>query len=168
MLVSLPLHSASVNRQSYSGVRRLVLDLPISPGIGIGPIKLGMSKLQARSTIEDQGFPLESSYDELDYFCEAAIQLEYKSEHVRFIGISQHSEISCTFNGVDVFDLSAVDLFNLVSANEPRSPQEQPGDTCYFPHQGINLWEADEQYDRKGNYKRAVYAQVGLESPADA
>ena len=145
-----------------------MLDLPIIAGIGAGKLQLGTSKLTARDVLERAGYPLLHSHGELDYFCENSLQLEYEEGCVSFIGISDHPDINCTYQGIDVFDIPAVELFSLVGAGEPTTPTEMPGETCFFPKQGLNLWESDEQYDRKGNYKRKIYAQIGLQQPIDA
>ncbi|MEM8489065.1 MAG: hypothetical protein AAF564_26195, partial [Bacteroidota bacterium] len=71
----------------------------------------------------------------------------------------------CTYLDLDVFDMNAKELFLVVARNEASVPTVLPGETCFFPNQGINLWEADEQYDRKGGFKRLVYGQVGVELP---
>ncbi len=144
------------------------MQLVIESGVGVGPIKLGTSREEARETLAKAGYPLCASHNGLDYFCENSIQLEYENEMVRFIGISDHTEIECMYNEIDVFNLKATDLFQAVAKNEPVIPHEKPGETCFFPHQGINLWEADNQYDRRGGYSRPVYAQVGIEAPKNA
>ena len=65
-------------------------------------------------------------------------------------------------------NLAAEDLFRLVGSGESAMPFEKPGETCFFREQGINLWEADEQYDRKGGFRRKVFSQVGVEKPSAA
>ena len=145
-----------------------MLDLLIRPGIGAGSIELGMAKDVVRRKLEDLGYPLSAEHGKLDYFCDNSLQIEYEDEKIRFIGISDHPEIKCTFYDVDVFDCEATVLFEKFAINECTSPDVPPGETCFFPHQGLYLWESDEQYDRKGNYKRRVYAQVGIERPASA
>lgn len=142
-----------------------MLSLDIKAGVGAGRLELGSTRQAARELMSVLGYPLGSEQDTLDYFCENAVQLEYEDGLVRFIGISDHPDIQCTYHGTDVFDLEATELFKLISQKEPATPLVKPGETCFFPFQGINLWEADEQYDRKGGYKRQVYAQVGVEAP---
>ena len=142
-----------------------MLELPIKPGLGAGPIRLGIDRDDARRLLADLGYPLSAEHGSLDYFCENALQLEYEEGRVRFIGISEHPDIACAYGGQDVFDTDAVSLFNLFAANERPAPDASPGDTHFFPAQGLNLWEADEQYDRRGGFKRKVYAQVGIEQP---
>lgn len=144
-----------------------MLELPIAPGIGAGPINLGTQKEAARRQLADLGYPLTAEHGNLDYFCEDALQLEYADGRVRFIGISEHPEIACHYGQQDVFDIDAESLFNLFAANEQQPPDASPGETHFFPSQGLNLWEADEQYDRRGGFKRRVYAQVGVERPSD-
>ncbi len=143
-----------------------MLGLPITPGIGAGPIRLGTSREDARRLLTDLGYPLSAADGAIDYFCENALQLQYESERIQFIGISEHPEIICTYDDQDVFDVDAESLFRLFAWNENEVPNATPGDTCFFPRQGLNLWEADEQYDRRGGYSRKVYAQVGVEAPA--
>lgn len=142
-----------------------MLSIDLKPGIGAGTLLLEATREESRKLMDDLGYPLAYENGALDYFCENSIQLEYENNHVRFIGISDHEEIKCTYYGQDVFDIEAKELFAIVAKNEPVTPEMLPGETCFFPNQGINLWEADEQYDRKGGYKRPVYAQVGIESP---
>ena len=128
-----------------------MLELPITPGVGAGPIRLGTPKEDARRLLADLGYSLCAEDESLDYFCENALQLEYDDECVRFIGISEHPEIACVYGEQDVFDIDAESLFQLFAANELQEPGVSPGDTHFFPTQGLNLWEADEQYDRYRN-----------------
>ncbi len=144
-----------------------MLELPIKPGFGAGPIELGASKSDARRLLADLGYPLSAEHGSLDYFCENALQLEYEDGQIRFIGISEHPEIACFYDQQDVFDLDAESLFSLLAANEQQTPDASPGETHFFPTQGLNLWDADEQYDRRGGFNRRVYAQIGVEKPSD-
>lgn len=144
-----------------------MIKLSINPGEGVGEIKLGMIREEARALMSKLRHPLCYENDSLDYFCKNAIQLEYENNKIRFIGISDEEEIECSYCGIDVFNIEATELFKFIASKEPKKPVENPGETCFFPAQGINLWEADEQYDRKGGYKRSVYAQVGIELPKE-
>ncbi len=144
-----------------------MLELDIKVGRGAGHFSLGSAREEVRELMNKYGFSLEYETDRIDYFCENALQFEYKNGVVRFIGISDHAEIACTYHGADVFNMEAVALFKLIAQREPVMPLIEAGKTCFFPSQGINLWEADEQYDRKGGYKRRVYAQVGVEAPGE-
>ncbi len=144
-----------------------MIDLSIKPGIGAGAIQLGMLREDVRRLLAEQGYPLSAEDGTLDYFCENALQLEYEDGRIRFIGISEHPEFTCLYRDQDVFDVEAESLFTLFAGNERRPPDATPGETCFFPDQGLNLWEADEQYDRRGGYKRRVYAQIGVEEPSD-
>ncbi len=140
-----------------------MLELLIEPGIGAGPIRLGMPKEAVRRLLADLGHHLSAEDGSLDYFCDNALQLEYENGRVRFIGISEHPEITCIYGRQDVFDIDAESLFGLLAANEPEAPDASPGESCFFAAQGQKLWEADEQYDRRGGFKRTVYAQVGVQ-----
>lgn len=142
-----------------------MIDLSIKPGLGAGPIRLGALREDARKLLAEHGYPLSAEDGTLDYFCENAIQLEFEDDRIRFIGISEHPEITCFYGSQDVFDIGAESLFALFAENESARPDVPPGETYFFRDQGLNLWEADEQYDRRGGYRRKVYAQVGVEEP---
>ena len=160
-------HDLKTAVQSATVREILMLELTIKPGIGAGPIKLGTPRSVARNMLSDLGYELSSEHGNSDYFCENALQLEHEEDVIRFIGISEHPEINCVFGIHDVFDMDAKSLFKLFALNEEGALEVPPGDTCFFPSQGLNLWEADKQYDRKGGYTREVYAQIGLEEPAE-
>ncbi|MWV13481.1 hypothetical protein F3I62_15360 [Pseudomonas sp. R-28-1W-6] len=140
-----------------------MLNLEISPLIGVGPIKLGSLRAEARELLLSAGFPLESSRRALDYFCNASIQVECDpDDRVRFIGISASERFIATFQSRDVFSLSAEELFSLIANADNSGPHQFIASEYLFPNQIITLWDADEQYDRQGNEARPVWAQVGI------
>ena len=137
--------------------------LEISPLQAIGPVRLGSSRADAREALSVFGFPLESSRGALDYFCDASIQVECgPDDRVWFIGISSSDRFTAHFQGKDVFALSAPDLFSLAAAADHSGPHSFTRTEYFFPNQLITLWDADEQYDRKGNETRPVWAQMGI------
>ena len=140
-----------------------MLNLEISPLIGIGPVKLGSLRLEARESLLSAGFPLESSRRSLDYFCNASIQVECgPDDRVRFIGISASERFIATFQSIDVFSRSAEELFSLIADADNSGPHQFITSEYLFPNQIVTLWDADEQYDRQGNESRPVWAQVGI------
>ena len=137
-----------------------MIEMAIQPHEGIGPIKLGATRFAVRTTMAESGYPLCGDRDELDYFCESAIQVEYDTGTASFIGVSSHLYIQCTFRGTDVFDTPAEDLFRLVSRFEGEPTHVfNPLEYC-FPCQIVSLWEADEQYHL--SEPMPVYGQVGI------
>jgi hypothetical protein len=57
----------------------------------IGPIKLGIQRIQLRDILEEFGAPFTSSRKGLDFFCNNFIQVEYEEDQTAsFIGISSH------------------------------------------------------------------------------
>jgi len=138
--------------------------LPIICHESIGPIKLGTSRAEIRSVLEEFGFSLETIRGTLDYFAEASIQVSYSEDQtVRFIGISFHPSYICTYKGTNVFDLPASELFSVVAASEgDTSIHSFNPDGYVFPVQILSLWDADSQYDRLGGEIRPIWAQVGI------
>jgi len=140
-----------------------VQEFQIIPHVGIGPIRLGASRADARISLAIAGFPLKLARGKVDFFCDSSIQVEYDdSDSIQFIGISCDPSYRLTYEGVNVFDITAPELFARV-ASQDGSGDHKYRDTEYlFPNQMVTLWDADEQYDRLAGKKRVIWAQVGL------
>ncbi|WP_314409346.1 hypothetical protein [Pseudomonas kuykendallii] len=135
----------------------------ITPLQSIGPVRLGSSRADAREALSALGFTLESSHGASDYFCDASIQTESGSDqNIWFIGVSCSDRFTATFHGKDVFSLSAADVFSLLSGADQSGPHSYTSTEYLFPNQLVTLWDADEQYDYKGQESQPVWAQVGL------
>lgn len=141
----------------------------MEPLHGIGAVRLGSSRAAMREALAEAGFALESSRGALDFFCEAAIQVECgPDERVRFVGVSSSERFVVRFRGQDVFALGAEELFALVAAVDGTGAHRFVDHGYCFPGQIFTLWDADEQYDRRGGGRRPVWAQVGLGDAAYA
>ncbi|WP_192564713.1 hypothetical protein [Pseudomonas gozinkensis] len=135
----------------------------ILPREAIGPIRLGASREAAREAMSVNGFPLEHTHGRLDYFCESSIQFECDAgDQVQFIGVSGNSRFNVMYRGIDVFSVSATELFSLMAASDDSGPHEFDRYEYLFPTQILTLWDADEQYDRQGAEERQVWSQVGI------
>ena len=135
------------------------LRLPIEPHVGIGPVKLGMTREAARLTLREKGVSLSASDETVDYFCDNALQIEYDAGTVSFVGVSRHERLVCTYQGVNVFDVPAQTLFETISNGE--TVQHPYAATEFvFPGQIVTVWAPHDEYAHGGH--RHVYAQVGL------
>jgi hypothetical protein len=137
----------------------------IVPHVGIGPVKLGMTVAEAERALANCRAAQSGRHSQkpLAYFFDNALQFELgKSDRIQFIGLSCHKAILATFDGKDVFDLPATELFELIAAHDSSSKHVFDPSEYLFENLIMTVWEADEQYDRKGRQARAVYAQVGL------
>jgi hypothetical protein len=142
--------------------------LPILPRQGIGPFLLGTPRARLREVMAEVGLPLESEKPRMDYCCASALQFEYDDTGcAQFIGASYDARLNVTWEGRNVFDMTARELFDLINAGEP-SPLEYNDYDPRFPFQMVTLWDAQEQYDRLGKETRPVWGQVGLCSDAAA
>lgn len=109
------------------------------------------------------GFPLESSREVIDYFCENSIQTECDEDgRVMFIGVCCSSAFIAQYRGVDVFDVTARELFQMVANADDSGDHEFNKLEYCFPNQVLTLWNADPQYDHRGKGAREVWGQVGL------
>lgn len=141
---------------------RTPVALPIIPHYGIGPFLLGTPRARVREIMAEVGLPLESEKPKMDYCCASALQFEYDdSGCATFIGTAYDARLNVTWEGRNVFDMTARELFDLINAKEP-SPLEYNDYDPRFPFQGLTLWDAEEQYDHLAGETRPVWAQVGL------
>jgi hypothetical protein len=96
-------------------------------------------------------------------FFDSALQIEFgDSGRAHFIGVSNHPALLCLYEGRDVFNLAAPELFRLIASKEQAGAHTYSPLEYLFPQQIVTLYEADEQYDRKGNGSRPVFAEVGV------
>jgi hypothetical protein len=128
-----------------------------------GPAVLGASRAEIRTAFLRAGFPLEDSLGSSDYFCDASIQVEYSpSERANFIGVSSSPRFAAHIYGLDVFDIDASELFAIITSHDNSGAHMFDEYEYLFPNQLVSLWDADQQYDRKGNERRVIWAQVGI------
>ena len=140
-------------------------EFQIEPHVGIDPVRLGASRSEARAALSSIGFPLENARGALDYFCEAAIQVEFdEQQRADFIGFSCHQAFTIFYRGVNVFDTPAQDLFAVIAERDGSGAHSFRAAGYCFPSQIMTLWYADSQYDRLGGEQRVIWAQVGLGS----
>lgn len=139
----------------------------IQPHIGVGPVKLGMTRSQVRDAISeyaDNGLD-QASHPTLDYAFGNSLQVEYDNEgHARFIGVGFYSGCGCDymFRGRHIGEYSAVKLFQVLAELDGNPEHEFSDSEYYFPKIMINVWDADSQYDYLGGESRPVYGQVGV------
>ncbi len=158
------------------------VELEIQPHVGILPVRLGATSDEVRTVMKDLGRDLSSSRDDAallrklgvdppegvsrtDYYIENALQVEITDDdRVSFIGIAPHADIRATFNGRDVFDLPAEALFEDLKDQFDAADIVFDEASVLFPDQILTLWEADPQYDVKGE-RFPVWGQIGVGTP---
>jgi hypothetical protein len=149
-------------------VAKLVLEF--EPHRGFGPLKLGSAREDTRAAMAAIGFPLEESQvdplglsqTEMDFFCDGSIKIESAGGRINFIGVFYSDAYVAQYRGVDVFDVTARELFQIAAAADNSGHHEfDPLEYC-FPNQILTLWNADPQYDYRRKGARQVWGQVGL------
>src|SRR5262245_25445609 len=141
------------------------LRFEIIPHVGIGPVQLGMSltEVDVALALLPGAFPMYQKSQRVRCFFESSLQVEFgDSGAAQFIGMFHHPDILCRYEGRDVFDLAAPELFALIASQERTGTHIYSTSTYLFPDQIVTLYDADEQYDRKGNESRPVFAEVGV------
>ncbi|MEJ3718407.1 hypothetical protein WGM54_10355 [Paenibacillus polymyxa] len=120
-------------------------NLIIEPKIGIGMIKLGMSKSEVEHCIRSYS----NQYDKLDkdpnYF-HYVFTIEYDSlGKVNFIEVASHAkeQFNCLFKEIDIFNTKADELVKLIDKISPYERNHpEIGWTYSFPELGLSLWRS--------------------------
>ena len=134
----------------------------LTPHVGIGPIKPGATRPEVRAAMSGIGCALESARRLIDYFCDSSVQVEYEEdETASFIGISSNEDLSLTFEGLNLFDLEAKEVFVRFAQCDGSGDHLFSELQYVFPSQVVTLYEADSQYDRSGGETRQVWGQIG-------
>ena len=144
-----------------------MLNYQIIPGVGIGPIKLGATRSEARLAMgSDPRICRRFDLDE-DHWYESCFQVHYDaaSDKVEFIELAASDEFSLLYNGIDVHRTPADELVALISRETPYDPNDwELGYTYAFPKIELSLWRSimpESGDDPDGRYFEAV----GLGAP---
>lgn len=135
----------------------------IEPHVGIAPIRFGMSRADVvwEMTKIGGGNPVAKS-NGIDCFFNNAFQVSYRDGTVEFIEVYNEPDHTFILAGLDVFDAPADQLVARLEALD--SVDSELSDKCSycFSNLIVSLWEADEQYDRKGGETRPIFGAVGI------
>ena len=131
----------------------------IIPHMGIGPVKLGMSREEVKEALGVKNYS--GSNGEIDYYFNNSFQIEFESNKADFIGVSYHPDYTVTYRGMNVFDTAAKKLYEFIATSEDENHKYDPIEYL-FPTQILTLWDADEQYDQIGSESRLIWAQIGV------
>jgi len=138
-------------------------ELTITPLIGVGPLVLGKNQDWCRSALKAFGFPVTSSRRFIDRADDGCIALEYdESWNLQHIGLAVSEHFIARYEGVDVFDIAAPELFAKIAQKEKTGDHVYDPSEYVFRGQIISLWEADEQYDRRRGETRPIYGSFGV------
>jgi hypothetical protein len=132
--------------------------LELLPGIGVGPIRLGMKRADVRAAMKAVGLPSFTERGSSDFF--DALQVEYTDDTASFIGVSWSPTFTCSIYGVSPFDTSARELFSLL-AKRNGGTHHFNEDEYLFPNIIVALYEAAEQYNHTHG-TRPPWGQVGV------
>jgi hypothetical protein len=149
-------------------VAKLVLEF--KPHRGFGPLKLGSAREDARAAMAGIGFPLEQtqvdplgqSHTEIDLFCDSSIKIEFEGGRLSFVDVFYSDAFVAQYRGVDVFDVTARDLFEIAAAADESGHHQFDPLEYRFPNQILTLWRADPQYDYRRKGARQVWGALGL------
>ena len=118
----------------------------IVPHVGVGPIKLGMTRDEVRRVMPVPCSPYRKSQGDLhetDAFHEYAYQVYYNGESpvVEFIELSDGLDYIASYRGTDVFSTPAAEMVVLVSREAAFDPDYwELGRSYTFPSIDIALW----------------------------
>ncbi|UFJ40654.1 hypothetical protein LOK74_22020 [Brevibacillus humidisoli] len=120
--------------------------LLIEPGIGIGPIKLGMTEREVKDTLQ----AFSEKYLKIDrhFSFYSLFKTRYDSDgKVIFVELCCYAKehFNCLFRDIDVFNTKAEELVEMIDriSRYDRTHWEV-GCTYIFPELGLTLWRPSE------------------------
>ena len=131
----------------------------VSPGVGIGPVKLGASPDDVRAvmgSVPRRFMKTPKSEHATEAWHTLHVYYRGSPPTVEFIELGKSSEFRVRYKGVDVFGTRASDLIALVSADTPYDPRDRElGYSYVFPAIELSLWrsvvpESDDADDSDG------------------
>lgn len=139
-----------------------MITFSVEPLVGVGPVRLGMSRQETRDAIDAPVVSFEKgplSASPTDAFLENAFQVFYdKDDRAEFIEVSRNGPFMVLYQGISVFETTADEFLEAVSrdTNYDKDRPEQ-GYSFVFPEVGLSLWrqslpedEEDDEYDMDG------------------
>jgi hypothetical protein len=144
----------------------------VVPHEGIGPVRLGMSRAEAREAMERAGVPLPPVHleDSRDEYHNAGFQVSHDaSGNVEYIEIYRGEPFVTRYRGVDVFTTPADEMVALVAETAPYDPDDADlGLTYVFRALDLSLWrpvapEDCEEEDEPDEYDCGrVFTTIGV------
>jgi hypothetical protein len=128
----------------------------IVPNVGIGPIKLGMTMADVRSTF---GPPESATAHRLQYFGCFFVDLDDNGK-VEFIEVAKTDAFVATYLGHDLHRMEAKNAVDFVVTHAPLDDSHpEHGHSYIFPQLQMSLWRStmpDSDEDLDGRYFEAV------------
>lgn len=121
------------------------MKLEINPRVGVDPVRLGMSREEVKGAIGEAFYS--GSHNNSDYYFENSLQVEFCDDMAWFIGMSYSDEYVTLYQGINVFDIEASQLFERMTKNESQPHRYDSSEYC-FPDQILTLWDADGELMR--------------------
>ena len=119
----------------------------LHPGVGIGPIHLGMTQAEVREGMPTPAKPFTRGKTHVDAF--DSFQVNYSANGVvDFLEIAPNPGTRLLFEGRDLLSTPMRELVALFSAHEPYTLREST--TYHFPSLRVALWRDisfDEELD---------------------
>jgi hypothetical protein len=145
----------------------IMLDYTIQPFIGVGPVRLGMSRDEVRRVMSEPAKSfrkVRTSHHETDAFHQSAFQVFYGGDHptVEYIELSRDSVVRALYRDLDVFATPADEVIAHISRNSEfdQSDPEIPY-TYLFRGLQLSLWRPtipESDMDTDGRY----FSTIGI------
>lgn len=137
------------------------MDFEVSPRLGVGPVKLGMTRDQVREVLGQS--PMARA--KTDRYFDNALRVDFDDEgHAELVELWSSEHFTAMFLGQNVFAVPAVELVKAIACQSPYDPNDpELGYAFTFPGLGISLWREhlpESDQDGAGRYFDTVAVAV--------
>jgi hypothetical protein len=150
-------------------------DYIVQPFVGVGPIRLGMSRDEARRAMQEPPKPFRKGTapkHETDAFHQSAFQIFYGGDQptVEYVELSGGSVVRALYRDLDVFATPADDVVAYIS-RDSAFDESDPEIPCTYLFRGLqlSLWRPlapESDTDADGRYFSTI--GIGREGYYDA
>ncbi len=121
----------------------------VVPGVGIGPLQLGMSRKDVFAALGKRGVAGKPP----DEFFQNCLQVEYKKGKVVFIQVSCDAPFNTHYKKKDIFGTKASQLLKQLG-KDGEVVEDEPGCSYQFPSLNIVLWREADPDELKSELKQ--------------
>ncbi len=143
-------------------------EFELKPNIGVGPIKLGVDRVEALDSMgqePDSFMKTPMSIHPTDSFYEAGFQIAYGGVRpkVESIELSRGCGFEAIFSGVSIFNLLVPEVLSKIKEVTGYTPQtEDNGYTYEIAQLGLWLWRQSNELVDNGMY----FSTIGVGTPS--
>ncbi len=153
-----------------AGPDRPEVTYEVLPHVGIGPVRLGISREESRSVMGEEPETFKKLVDDdtdTDAYHNSSFQVFFdRNNTVEYIEVSRGEPLDVTYKGTNVFETKANDLVQMISSDAAFDPDDpELGYSYRFPQLELALWRPIVPEDDDQDSQHHYFSTIGVGRP---